>query len=253
MGVDIDGWNIEDSTEWLLKKLSSGSKQELVVISTVLSGIWFMRNKHIFENRVMTPAVGMEGSKQQIKEWQEANKRQRQNTTAHEIRHVNEEKWRLPEVGCMKVNVDAVVIENQNWFAVVMVGRNHLGQYIMGKTIKFAGKVSVVEAEATGILEALSWASEYITGPVIVESDSLISVQEVQQPKESLLEVGHVLQQCRDTLQGDDRLMLRFVRNKANRVAHCMARIPCDVNSFCIFPSPPSQLLETILSETLLN
>lgn len=63
MGVSIDNWNIEDSSEWLLQKLSSGSKEELVTISTTLSGIWYRRNKHIFENKVMTPAATMEGSK----------------------------------------------------------------------------------------------------------------------------------------------------------------------------------------------
>lgn len=150
----------------------------------------------------------------------------------------------------MKINVDAAVTVGQNWFALGMVVRNHLGQYITGRMMKFSGEVLVVEAEMIGILEALSWANDSIPGRVIVESDSLISVQAVQQDKENLLEVGDITQQCRDLLQSNDRFSLRFVRNQANRVAHCMAKIPCELNSFSVFPSPPSHLLETILSES---
>lgn len=66
--------------------------------------------------------------------------------------------------------------------------------------MKIAGEVSVLEAEMTGILEALSWAKECTSGVVSIESDSLVSVQAVQQGEENLLEVGDIMHQCRDIL-----------------------------------------------------
>lgn len=123
-------------------------------------------------------------------------------------------KWQPPELCCIKINVDAAVKEGHDWFAIGMVARNHMGQYMLGKTMKLAGKVSVVEAETTGILEAMSWANESIICNMIVESDSLISVQNVLQAKKNLLEVGDIIQQCGDLLQRNSRLSLRFLETK---------------------------------------
>lgn len=72
MGVDVDSWDIEDSSEWLLRKLANGPKQELIKISTVLAGVWFTRNKNIFEHKSMTSEAVMEWSKKQISDWREA-------------------------------------------------------------------------------------------------------------------------------------------------------------------------------------
>ncbi|KAL8120644.1 hypothetical protein AgCh_017717 [Apium graveolens] len=120
----------------------------------------------------MPPEAAMEWSKKQILDWQEANKKQLQTVLEQGDRHVYDYKWNPPEVGCMKINVDAAVKEGQNWFALGMVARNHLGKYISGKTMKLGGQASVVESEMIGILEALSWAKECIPGRVTVESDS---------------------------------------------------------------------------------
>lgn len=92
---------------------------------------------------------------------------------------------------------------------------------------------------------------EVTTGNVLIESDSLLGIQAVQQGQQNLLEFGDMILLCRDLLHCNNRLVVRFVRNQANEVAHKMARIPCEVNSFLVFPSLPNHLLETILSESL--
>lgn len=69
-----------------------------------------------------------------------------QNTNKQGDSQEYDRKWKPPKVGCMKINVDAAVIKGQNWFALGMVVRDHFGQYIIGKTMKFSGEVSVVEA-----------------------------------------------------------------------------------------------------------
>lgn len=48
-------------------------------------------------------------------------------------------------------------------------------------------------------------------------------------------------------------MLVDFVRKQANRVAHKIAKIPCALNCFLDFMSPPAFLLETIMSDCLMN
>lgn len=64
-------------------------------------------------------------------------------------------RWAAPEVGWLKLNVDASVFAGVSSFTVGMVLRDDLGTFIQGKNIRMGGEVSVVEVEALGILEAV--------------------------------------------------------------------------------------------------
>ncbi|XP_074326797.1 uncharacterized protein LOC141664743 [Apium graveolens] len=154
VGINVVDWDIESSHDWLLKKLAQGSKMELINISQVLWGIWFLRNKSIFEGKTMTPEAIMGWSKKQIMDWQAANKRSPDTKNGNGNRHLNYRKWQPPEVESFKLNVDAAIVVGQDSFSMGMVIRNHLGQYA-AKVMKKAGAFSVLEAELTGIIEAL--------------------------------------------------------------------------------------------------
>ncbi|XP_074348100.1 uncharacterized protein LOC141686901 [Apium graveolens] len=222
---------------------------ELIKIAQVMWGIWFTRNKRIFENKNMIPEAAMVWSKKQILDWQAANKRSPDAVVDNSSIKLNQRRWQPLEAGSFKINIDAAIVVGQNSFSVGMDLRNHLGQYDSGKVMKKAGAFSVLEAELIGIIEALLWARDTVSGKVVVESDSLLSIQTVQQGQENLFEVGDLVQQCREILRYNQRLSISFVRNIANKVAPNMARVPCELNSFRFFPSPPELLLGTILSE----
>lgn len=66
----VDARLTESALMWLLEKLSNESNK-----NTVLWGVWFARNKKVWENKQLTPAVIVEMSYKQIIEWQEALKR----------------------------------------------------------------------------------------------------------------------------------------------------------------------------------
>lgn len=50
-----------------------------------------------------------------------------------------------------------------------------------------------------------------------------------------------------------DGVSVEFVKKRANRVAHELAKISCERNSFIVIPSPPYYLLETIMLDALIN
>ncbi|XP_074357898.1 uncharacterized protein LOC141697415 [Apium graveolens] len=232
--------------------MATGSDSELIKISTVLWRVWFARNKRIFENKSMTPAATMSWSGKQILEWQTINKKSLVAGNGGNDKQVDDRKWKPPDAGYSKINIDASVYEGQHSFAVGMVLRDGQGKYIAGKVMRCEGQVSVLEAEVSGIVEALLWAVENTEGLVIVESDSLLGVRALNQGLENLLEIGDLINQGVNMLRSNDRLLVSFVRKQANKVVHSMARVPCQINTSIVLTSSPSYLLETILAESLM-
>lgn len=57
----------------------------------------------------------------------------------------------------MKINVDAYLVTGAHSFSVGMIIRNHIGQFIQAKNLRYAGEVPVFEAEVRGVLEAMLW------------------------------------------------------------------------------------------------
>lgn len=155
VGLNFDMWSVENAAEWLLEKLSTESSEVLTKIATVLWGVWFARNKKIFEERTMTPAIIMEWSRKQVQEWKEANKKNHTTSGHNSSGSQQESRWTPPSLGSFKVNVDAVVKEGQDSFTVGMALRNSHGQFLAGRVMRFAGSTHVVEAEMVGIVEAL--------------------------------------------------------------------------------------------------
>lgn len=151
----------------------------------------------------------------------------------------------------LKINVDASVYEGDNCYAVGMVVRDHTGVFLGGKKMKFEGCVSVWEAESVGVLEAVLWTRELPAQPIIMETDSLLSVNAIIRPNSNRLELGLILEHIRDFLDRNNGLSIAFVRKQANKVAHKMARLPCMLNTYNIIMSPPVFLLETILYDSV--
>ncbi|XP_074336387.1 uncharacterized protein LOC141673535 [Apium graveolens] len=138
-------------------------------------------------------------------------------------------------------------------FSTGMVLRNHEGQFLAAKTKKLAGEISVVEAEAEGIMEALSWIMDMgkQNDEVIIESDTKLNVDAIACQKMNFLEVGEIIETCKQMLSNLCRVLIIFVRKNANRVAHEVAKIPCLVNSHNVFTFSPTCLLEALSYDCL--
>lgn len=146
IGLSYNMWDVEYGDVWLLDRFNSASDEVLIKITVVLWGIWFARNKRIFESTNITPAVAMNWSKKQVDEWRQANKKPQVSSTLLSTSSREDIKWHPPVHGALKVNVDAALTEGRDFFAVGMVLRNNQGQFLAGRVMRFAGQVPVVEA-----------------------------------------------------------------------------------------------------------
>ncbi|XP_074327074.1 uncharacterized protein LOC141665017 [Apium graveolens] len=161
VGLLYDMGTVEYAYEWLLSKLNESSVEEIVKLCTVLWRLWFWRNKKVWEGKEVTAAIVMDSSFMHIAEWKEARQKNGEiaQTSRQETRAATN-KWRPPESGTYKVNVDASFSPDADTFSIGMVLRDHHGHFRAGKTLRLSAPASVIEAEVIGTREALSWVKE---------------------------------------------------------------------------------------------
>lgn len=122
VGLVYDWSNVEYAHDWLLEKISTATADEVVKICIVLWGVWYWRNQRVWDGKIVTAAFAMDNSFKMHSEWLEAKKKPI--STSAQIRPVVEKgdkKWYLPDVGAVKVNVDASVFPNSQNFSIGMV------------------------------------------------------------------------------------------------------------------------------------
>lgn len=157
-----------------------------------------------------------------------------------------------PDEGQLTVNPDAFVFPVSEFFSVGMVVRDCNGWFLRGKNLKLAGVLSVIEAEAVGVLKALSWVKDMSSQNIVIESDALLVVNALKNNLIYQLEVGSTLEACQTKLREHSSIKIKHIKKLANRAAHIMARVSCTLNGCNVFRSLPKCLLETILYESLL-
>ena len=193
--------------------------------------------------------MAMMWSVKNISDWKEAkddrDRRRAINSTSVTQRQV---KWRKPDLGTLKLNVDAAMSLGASSFSIGLVLRDHSGAFVSGKTISKGMVTSVFEAEALAVLEGLNWLLTGNHDSVIIESDSLLIVQALQSPPDdNLLEVGFILDACRSILVSRPGYSISFVKRQANKAAHLVTKLPCSLNCPSVFTSSPNMLLETLM------
>lgn len=149
---------MENAPDWLLQRLSGEPQDVKVQIAMVLWGIWSIRNLKVWDSKAIRAHLAMEWSRKDIVEWQEARKiKLGRNNSKMQGGNQSIGRWVAPQVGKLKLNVDASVFPGTSFFSVGMILRDHQGLFIKVRSARCAGEVSVFEAKAWGVLKALKW------------------------------------------------------------------------------------------------
>lgn len=252
IGLQYDMTNVHSAPEWLLNKVNEGDPQEVVKVVTVLWGIWHGRNKLVWENKTIAPSVVVDWSSRSISEWQQAQKNIKTRGRGVEDRVRRETvRWKPPEAGHLKINVDASLSQETDSYALGMVIRDDKGGFVEGKVVRLHYVESAMDAETKGVFEALRWAVTKGLQNVCIETDSLLTIKALQSQEINMLEVGHITQDCMNILRVYPTFSVAFVQRQANKVAHELAKYPCLPGCFQLLSSPPDMLLETIMLDAL--
>lgn len=114
----------------------------------------------------------------------------------------NDRCWRKPTAGTLKCNVVDSFYPGNDKFTIGMAIRDCRGEFVEGRNMTLMSPDSVFEAECIGVREALLWVlSRGDNCEVVVESDSLLTIEAINGTKEFRLEVGHVVDHCKTMVQ----------------------------------------------------
>lgn len=124
----------------------------------MLYGIWQGRNARVWDNKICTGAVVIDGCFKLVKDWRAARGTLKELKSQNQIKvNVTSRRWNPPEVGTYKINVDASWYPGSNAFSIGMLLRDHTANFIEGRCPSLPQVDAILEAESLGIKEALSW------------------------------------------------------------------------------------------------
>lgn len=100
MGWEFDTIAVESCPEWLLQSLAMESEDKLIQIATVLWGVWLVRNKKVWDQKVLTPELAMQWSSTSILQWREAQMLKRgRATTGNRGNQHGVQRWKALDTG----------------------------------------------------------------------------------------------------------------------------------------------------------
>lgn len=106
-------------------------------------------------------------SLKQLTDWRGANEKVKPETSSSFTgRNSDSLKCKAPEGNCLKLYVDASLVQGASSFAVGWIFRDRDGEFEGGRVMRFNREVTVLEAESTRILESLSWVLDRFTNKV---------------------------------------------------------------------------------------
>ncbi|KAM6547829.1 hypothetical protein CsatB_019505 [Cannabis sativa] len=223
-----------DFSLWFESLLHRGRVGMVEEGSMVAWSIWKARNELLWKNKTRTAAEVVSHARSVLDQWCYAQSNRFEPLMVSKNNHHKEEHWSQPEANKIKVNVEGAIFQSTGSYGVGIVARDSNGQLIEASTILRVGNVQSTTVEAFGIKEALSWIKGKQWSNVVVETDSLVSVQALSSSVFMPSVFGLLISDCKRLLDCLCDVSVTFVSRSANKTAHCLARGSC-YWSDCIF------------------
>ncbi|XP_057809148.1 uncharacterized protein LOC131023623 [Salvia miltiorrhiza] len=205
-----------ESFEEVVFKIVSHSEGEFKVKAVMLMWqIWRDRNGVVWKNDNPIPTRSILGAAQAWSDWKLA---------------------RAPVISRNSSSVSAAI---DRLLGIGIVIRNHLGEFVLGKTIILPGCRSVEEGELVGIKEALSWIKGLGYEKGVIESDCKRACDVINSIERNISEVGVIASLCRSELVLMPGFHVVHVKRDLNAIAHSLAKVSRDFSSHHVWTEPP--------------
>jgi ribonuclease HI len=158
-------------------------------------------------------------------------------------------RWEKPRDGWWKCNVDASLTQNPNMVAWGWCIRDARGAFIAAGTNSCSSNVSVAEAEALGLLEAMREATVHGWFNIIFESDAKVVVDAIHATHHGNSEWSSLISSIKLLLHSYPNFEVKFIKWQANIATHTLARAAYSWPSCMFFNSVPGCIEPFIINE----
>ncbi|OMO57964.1 reverse transcriptase [Corchorus capsularis] len=229
----LSEWSSRDDF-WLLLLEKASQLGSLELVASLLWLIWNNRNKALYDGVCKCPSVVCVLAVNLVSDFEAANRRLERLQCSHV-----EQPWRPPSPGTFKLNSDAAYCCRRKEAGLGVVIRDSTGQVLYTAVTRVAWVLDSLFAEVYAILFGLLVAKTFGLGHVDAESDSLQAILELNRLTPSLWEGGSLIQQIKDLGSCFDSCSFRHVKRSANKFAHNLAHLECDVGENFVWCGVP--------------
>ena len=121
--------------------------------------------------------------------------------------------------------VDAAYCSKNNVVSLGMVVRNDTGAFCLCAIMKIGNVNSPLQAELMAIAFGLQLAKEHSFPSILVESDSLLAIQEIAKHNDSFCQWANIIFDIVDMASSYDQCSFKHIRRTANMYAHNVAKL----------------------------
>lgn len=210
--------------EWFVQTVDACNVVKRAEVAVVCWAIWKARNELVWNQKRSQAWKVVESAKEYLKQWSTAQNRSYVASVSPMRDGDGASKWVKPQIDTIKVTVDAAIFKNRGEFGFGLVARDCRGDLVLAKSVLHKGVASPELAEAMAVKEALSWIKSNGWFRVVLESDSLVTVQAIRSSEHMCSPFGLVVEECRQLLRLSNNIYLYFIRRSANVAAHSLAR-----------------------------
>ncbi|KAF5470900.1 hypothetical protein F2P56_011387 [Juglans regia] len=169
-----------------------GNNGDLEKLSLIAWGMWYRRNQMLHEDVVLTAMQAVENALITYKSHLQVHE-------PHGERKVC--RWMPPDQGTLKLNVDGTVFANQRSAGMGVVLMDEKGGVILSPCKKENEINDPIEIEMLAILRGLHICIPLGITQFVIESDSLLMVNEVQNEGASRSLHGNLVLQIKQLMQ----------------------------------------------------
>ncbi|XP_071723826.1 uncharacterized protein [Rutidosis leptorrhynchoides] len=219
-------WKNEDFFSWYLRLYKEIDFADWSTFNAILWFMWKNRNKAWKEQTCSLPSSTVFAAKDCITELFQISTRNDLSRT----RQIQRWHWIRPPEGFYKLNCDAAVFPQLGKWGLGSVIRDHNATVIRCSTSFRDGIHDIGLAESSAILEGISLALSVGIERIIVESDALVIINELNKN-------GPCFLSCNDTLCSIKLISINFVScsfmytpRSNNRLIHSLTNLKTNGN-----------------------
>lgn len=230
--------------DWLVAVMRLFNDMDVCMILVVCWAIWNSRNSVIWANKFKTPAATWFAAKRTLGDWQNAQEKREQGA-----RIARPRIWKPPDLGWIKVNIDAATNVDDAFTGVAFVARDEHGRFVAARNSRIVGLFSPRVAEAIAFKEALSWIQAEGWTHVCCEGDSLDVVHAIESAfLLDLTSFGAVINDIKTLVRSwRGNCGVAAVPRTANSAAHCLAQATRNPVSVGAWRGVPPNFLNVVL------
>ncbi|XP_058726534.1 uncharacterized protein LOC131597891 [Vicia villosa] len=214
-------------------------------VAVMLEGLWKNRNDFVWHNEKEDASKLGWLAFHKWQDWFMA-----QNIREPQLVNKDLASWNPPPLGSFTCNVDAafnkrVGTTNRGWCI-----RNDHGSFVAAGTAWDGSILSVLEAEALALKEAIQSVIMLHNAPTIFESDSQQVVQALSSNTSGSSEFILIINSIKSLLLDFPNFEVKFIKRQANMVAHTLDKAANSWSRCCMFDVIPPCITFYLINES---